>query len=729
MKTPKRILFVAAFGAISTLTYALDVNLNTGQLEFSKNIVTVKGHSVSLPVNLNYSSRLLKYQRASWVGMGFDLGVPYIERDVSYGPDDQWGHSVDYSNSSQVSQAGIDGLSSAGATIAGTPVGSELHFSYVTYQPLVYKQKPGTGAVVFHNFFDPAVTVSSNCLLELGGAPLPQPPPPPVLPLPDRVLGYGDAFLLNTNLGILTRPREYPSSSNMNTKLAIYPSECPYYSGTSFQDRYQLNNFPGGDRQIFFRTESRKHDLSTYVGNDADSLFACVAPFAPWVVSYSIADPQVADGKNAAIDRWVIVDENGTRFIFGKKVSVVVNTDVGTGQPAGATKMFDEAQQIWKTSGDNPSWPASTTRPNYTVLSKHSSGAATWRWYLDSMYTYDGEKIAIEYENIGAVTLAEPTTVSEIRKWEYGQTLTTTTTTVSEAGARLTEAQVAEELRKTEALRILLDGLRPGTISSDKELPKAKLRIKFDIHDMVMNIDMRAVSCYAYMKNRPDLYTKYGVSWFVWPGTSNEVPGFPMGGCQMITPWSDWVAANMVGTSSSTDGRALTWVSEYRGESWEPGYGFGFCPSPLAIVALRYRIKDGPEGMVVLASRFNPNIGTEDPRYENGTHFIYTQGSGSRKRESNGYKPESEDVPDEYYTTCEASAFGTTYYGHVAKLVMYEPSPYPSVLSMDTVLSFPTDIVVRDIQLVVVGANAGWDRVVINKHFDGVNGEIGRAHV
>ena len=31
MKTPKRILFVAAFGAISTLTYALDVNLNTGE--------------------------------------------------------------------------------------------------------------------------------------------------------------------------------------------------------------------------------------------------------------------------------------------------------------------------------------------------------------------------------------------------------------------------------------------------------------------------------------------------------------------------------------------------------------------------------------------------------------------------------------------------------------------------------------------------------------------------
>jgi hypothetical protein len=62
--------------------------------------VTAQGRSLSLPINLSYSSGIkqghdanipsgqIRPERASWVGLGFDLDVPYIERTVRGGPVD-----------------------------------------------------------------------------------------------------------------------------------------------------------------------------------------------------------------------------------------------------------------------------------------------------------------------------------------------------------------------------------------------------------------------------------------------------------------------------------------------------------------------------------------------------------------------------------------------------------------------------------------------------------------
>ena len=71
-----------------------NVNYNTGQLEFSQTLHTVKGHNTTLPINLNYHSYLTKERLLSWVGDGFDLDMPYIERTVVGAPDDAGGSSI-----------------------------------------------------------------------------------------------------------------------------------------------------------------------------------------------------------------------------------------------------------------------------------------------------------------------------------------------------------------------------------------------------------------------------------------------------------------------------------------------------------------------------------------------------------------------------------------------------------------------------------------------------------
>ncbi|MGA2507738.1 MAG: hypothetical protein ABSF80_09705, partial [Chitinispirillaceae bacterium] len=64
---------------ISSALYAA-VNENTGSMFLSVPLFTVAGNSVSLPINLGYSAGITLHQRASWVGLGFDLSLPFVER-------------------------------------------------------------------------------------------------------------------------------------------------------------------------------------------------------------------------------------------------------------------------------------------------------------------------------------------------------------------------------------------------------------------------------------------------------------------------------------------------------------------------------------------------------------------------------------------------------------------------------------------------------------------------
>ena len=62
------------------ITIHAEVNESSGNMYLSKRLFTVAGNNVELPINLNYSAGIGVDQRASWVGLGFDISLPYIER-------------------------------------------------------------------------------------------------------------------------------------------------------------------------------------------------------------------------------------------------------------------------------------------------------------------------------------------------------------------------------------------------------------------------------------------------------------------------------------------------------------------------------------------------------------------------------------------------------------------------------------------------------------------------
>jgi hypothetical protein len=132
---------------IITIIYALfaqvaDVNLSTGQLEFSKKLLTINSHRLSFPINLSYNTRITKHQRSSWVGLGFDLDMPYIERKVRAYPDERHGHSkYQWSNVYALREA----LAPPPPALSGQPR-AQLLFDYYTYSALLggFQQVPSS---------------------------------------------------------------------------------------------------------------------------------------------------------------------------------------------------------------------------------------------------------------------------------------------------------------------------------------------------------------------------------------------------------------------------------------------------------------------------------------------------------------------------------------------------------------------------------------------------------
>jgi hypothetical protein len=70
-----------------------EVNKQTGDMMLSLPIAKISSHDLNLNVNLSYKSNIKTNQRSSWVGLGFDLDVPYIER-VAIGSADEKAYSV-----------------------------------------------------------------------------------------------------------------------------------------------------------------------------------------------------------------------------------------------------------------------------------------------------------------------------------------------------------------------------------------------------------------------------------------------------------------------------------------------------------------------------------------------------------------------------------------------------------------------------------------------------------
>jgi len=131
-----------------------DVDLSTGQLRLSRTVAVAKGRQLALPLNLTYNSRVTKYDHASWLGLGFDLDVPYLERTVVGPPDDKVSHSIQYTGRPR---AEVDGIRLCGHTIS-----TDKYVECLNFVSLVGKELTNHG-VIFRNGVYRSDDVAAAC--------------------------------------------------------------------------------------------------------------------------------------------------------------------------------------------------------------------------------------------------------------------------------------------------------------------------------------------------------------------------------------------------------------------------------------------------------------------------------------------------------------------------------------------------------------------------------------
>ena len=179
-----------------------DVDLGTGQLAFSRTLATVRGHQLSLPVNISYSSRITRHQRASWAGLGFTVDMPYIERTVRGYPDERSGSSELWGNG-EYGEASYTGVKSLRDDLAPFNPAIDVPPRPTLMVDLYYYRK------LFGNWHSTPRT--ETC------------------PVPDHALP--------------------PRSSCFGS---IPPMTCDLLDNCTQQDEYSLNLLPAGGGSIFF---------------------------------------------------------------------------------------------------------------------------------------------------------------------------------------------------------------------------------------------------------------------------------------------------------------------------------------------------------------------------------------------------------------------------------------------------------------------------------------------
>jgi hypothetical protein len=248
---------------------------STGDMVLNENLITIESNSISLPLNLTYRSGIRVNQHASWVGLGFDLSLPYIER---------------------------------------IPVGS--------------------------------------------------------------VDEKADTFTCNNNPGFYSDRYYRKLLSNTTNGYSPYPDTGWF---TDQQDIYILNaDFASG--RILFAQPSGAEPMQAYLQN-----------WRPFVVQYYI---DATDN----INKWMIVTETGTKYIFGQPVK------------AGITASDDSTGQTW--FGTDSTWDSIqvvVTGTGYVkkqVISKDHCVNESYnrRWYLTEIRStnYDtltgkGDRITFSY--------------------------------------------------------------------------------------------------------------------------------------------------------------------------------------------------------------------------------------------------------------------------------------------------------------------------------------------
>lgn len=137
------------FNAFTPIGTSDMVDLASGDFNYNIPIMDVGGY----PINLAYNSGVTMDQEASWVGLGWNLNVGQIERQVRGLPDDFRGDEMIYENDlrDNVTIGTHFGLNGAFAGYDGIKLGVGLGVQWNNYEGITFKPSYGVGFALSEN--------------------------------------------------------------------------------------------------------------------------------------------------------------------------------------------------------------------------------------------------------------------------------------------------------------------------------------------------------------------------------------------------------------------------------------------------------------------------------------------------------------------------------------------------------------------------------------------------
>jgi len=131
------------FNAFTPIGTSDMVNLSSGNFNYNIPIMDVGGY----PLNLAYDSGITMDQEASWVGLGWNLNVGQIVRDVRGLPDDFSGDTMIYENDMKTNRTvGVGFNATVGyAGIEGLKANTSIIIQNNTFEGLTFKKSKGIG--------------------------------------------------------------------------------------------------------------------------------------------------------------------------------------------------------------------------------------------------------------------------------------------------------------------------------------------------------------------------------------------------------------------------------------------------------------------------------------------------------------------------------------------------------------------------------------------------------
>jgi hypothetical protein len=295
------------------------------------------------------------------------------------------------------------------------------------------------------------------------------------------------------------------------------------------------------------------------------------------------------------------------------------------------------------------------------------------------------------------------------------------------------------EFAETEASKANVRAM--AGIPAGATIPTGNVTIRFRIRDMVMNMDMKKIAIFCYLKKRRDLFEPNGDAWFKIRGTTTDLDPFPFG-CDMASLKADqnsWWAKNVTkaktavyGTksdpyqSTEDDWTNALWnqavanpnataqvIITYRDDRFRPTVQSNGQPLPEGY-NMRTVVSSSPVYLLEESRDWPANPNADED-------FTYTPGVGARTEWSSqgGFMPypwRCWDATDPYkYFENYGSANGCAKADVVNPPALEEPWGY---LDFSKELKFKSDVTITNITLNLYGANGSWDPIVFTKSWD-----------